>query len=64
MYQEYKDVLQLDKLYNSIKNKYDIAYKELNLEKENTINKFILLVLIISLILNILNFVVLMKMSK
>ena len=24
MYQEYKDVLQLDKLYNSIKNKYDI----------------------------------------
>lgn len=64
IYQEYKNSQELDQIYNSIKNKYDIAYKELNLEKESKINKMILLILAISLLLNIINFAVLMKMSK
>lgn len=64
IYQESKKTLQLDKIYYSIKIKYDIAYKELNLEKESKVNKVILLFLIISLLLNILNFVVLMTMSN
>lgn len=61
IYQEFKNTLQLDKLYISIKNKYDIAYKELNLEKESKVNRVILIILIISLILNVLNFAVLMS---
>ena len=64
VYKEYKKVLELEKTYNSIKNKYDIAYKELNIEKESKVNKFILILLIISLLLNIINFAVLRKMSN
>lgn len=63
IYQESKKALYLDKIYSSIKTKYDIAYKELNLEKESKVNKVILLFLVISLLLNVLNFIVLMKMS-
>lgn len=61
MYQDYKNTLELDKIYSNIKNKYDIAYKERNIEKESKINKFILFALAISLLLNIINFIVLMS---
>ncbi len=58
----YKTTLELDKIYNNLKSKYDLAYKELNIEKTSKINKYILILLILSLLLNLLNFAVLMKM--
>lgn len=63
MYKKYKQVSDLDKIYMNIKNKYDIAYKERNLEKENKINKIILIALVLSLILNIVNFIALMNLK-
>lgn len=49
--------LELEKLYQEVKNKYDIMYKELKIEKNSKINKCILGALIISVGLNIINFI-------
>ena len=53
--------LELEKLYGKLKNEYDLLYKEFNIEKTAKSNKIIMLVLVISLILNIINFVVLLN---
>lgn len=63
IYKKYKNISETEKIYASIKNKYDIAYKELNIEKENKTNKIILGALILSLILNIINFIALMNLK-
>ena len=42
-------------------NKYDVIYKESAIEKENKVNKIVLIALIISLLLNIINLFMLMK---
>ncbi len=54
-------VLELDKEYSNVKNKYDILYKDLNIEKDKRTTIIITIILITSLIFNILNFVVLNK---
>ena len=53
--------LELEKLYWKLKNEYDILYKESNIEKTAKSNKVIMIILITSLILNIINFVVLLN---
>lgn len=50
------DVLELDKTYFEVKNKYDVFYKELNIEKNAKSNTIIVLILIILLIINLINF--------
>ena len=62
IYKKTRNVCEIEKLYNNIKNKFDIAYKELNIEKQTKINKVILAILGISLLLNIVNFIALLKM--
>ena len=59
--QKLQDVFELDSLYNEVKNKYDILYKELNIEKNKTATIVIAIILGISLIFNILNFILLSK---
>ena len=54
-------VLELETEYKEVKNKYDLMYKESELEKNEKINKIILVVLFISLMLNIINFCILLK---
>lgn len=61
IYSKLRHVTEIEKIYNNIKNKFDIAYKELNIEKEKRLNKVILVILGISLILNIINFITLFK---
>lgn len=56
---EFIESLQLDELYKEVKNKYDILYKNLNIKKSNKMNFIILVILIISLILSVYNFVML-----
>lgn len=63
LYKKCKQTAELEKKYITIKNKYDIAYKELNIEKENKINKAILIALAVSLLFNIINFVALMNLK-
>lgn len=56
-----QEVLELEKLYGEVKNKYDILYKDLNIEKNRNSTIAIAIILVISLIFNILNFIVLTK---
>ena len=58
---KWKKVFELEEIYNSIKNKYDVIYKESSIEKENKVNKIVLIALIISLLLNIINLFMLMR---
>ncbi len=55
------ETLELEKLYNQVKNKYDILYKDLNIEKNKTATIIIAIILVSSLVFNILNFIVLMR---
>ncbi len=55
------ETLELENLYAQVKSKYDILYKDLNIEKNRTSTIVIGLVLVASLIFNILNFIVLMR---
>lgn len=59
--QRLQDNFELDKLYIEVKNKYDILYKELNIEKNRKSTIVIAIVLVASLIFNILNFIALMQ---
>lgn len=51
------EVLELDALYLSTKNKYDILYKDLNIEKNRRSTIAIAVILVASLIFNVMNFI-------
>lgn len=54
-----QEALELEKIYGETKNKYDILYKELNIEKNRKSTIIIAIILVASLIFNVLNFIVL-----
>ena len=56
-----KDILEIEKLYNDVKNKYNILYSELKIERNEKMTGFIVLVLISTLIFNIINFILYFK---
>lgn len=62
-YNKWKEVFELENVYNDIKNKYDILYKESRIEKNSKVNKVILVSLIISILLNIVNLITLIRLS-
>lgn len=57
--EKWKKTLELEYLYAEIKNKYDIVYKDLNIEKNRRINYFIITILLGTLAFNIINFILL-----
>ena len=57
-----QETFELEKLYAEVKIKYDTLYKELNIEKDRKTTMIIAVVLVISLLFNILNFIELMNM--
>lgn len=63
-YNKWKEVFELQEIYNEIKNKYDVIYKELNIEKNNKNNKIIFIAFIISICLNIINLITLINILK
>lgn len=63
IYEKWKEELETEKLFEEAKNKFDILYKEANLEKNNKVNKVILGALIVSLIMNIINFIILFNIE-
>ena len=63
LYEMWKEELETKNLFEEAKNKFDILYKEANLEKNNKINKVILAALIVSLIMNIVNFIILFNLE-
>lgn len=56
-----QEVLELGRIYGETKNKYDILYKDLNIEKNRKATIVITLILVASLIFNVLNFIALIK---
>ena len=60
-FQYLKEVLELDSIFYDPKNKYDILYKELNIEKNAKTNIVIAILLIITLIINTLNIIFFIK---
>lgn len=56
LYQNIRKALEVEEQYGKIKSKYDILYRELKIEKTEKWSIFIAIVLVITLILNILNF--------
>ena len=56
-----KEVLEIEKLYNDVKNKYNILYSELKIERNEKMSGFIVLVLIATLVFNIVNFIICLK---
>lgn len=56
-----QEEFELEKLYGEVKSKYDVLYKELNIEKNKKTTIVIAVILVASLVFNILNFVALMR---
>ena len=63
-YSKLGETLELDNLYEEIKTKYEVIYKELNIEKNNHYYAIIVILLIISLAFNTFNIIALMYMSR
>ncbi len=59
-YKTLNRTLELDELYTEIQNKYEVIYKDLNIEKNNTYYSIIVILLIFSLIFNTINIIFLM----
>lgn len=59
-YRTIKRTLELEELYEEIKTKYEIVYKDLNIEKNNSYYSIIIILLIFSLIFNTINILFLM----
>lgn len=56
---KWKETLELKDVFEKIKEQYDIAYKDLNIEKTQKTNRILLAILVGALIFNIVNFVLL-----
>ena len=54
-------IFEIDRLYDKIKVKYDVLYKELNIEKNSKAIIAVAIILVASLIFNILNYIELMS---
>ena len=59
-YKTLNKTLELNELYAEIQNKYEVIYKELNIEKNNNYYSIIVILLIFSLIFNTINIIFLM----
>ncbi len=59
--EELEKTLELDKLYEKVKNQYDVQYKKMKVEKNTKTNKILITILVLSLGLNIINFILLFK---
>ena len=57
-----KESLELETLYEEIQKKYDIIYKELNIEKNNRIYFYMMMMLLVSLIFNTATILVVMAL--
>ena len=60
-YSYVKEALEIERMYNDVKNKYNILYNELKIEKNEKMSGAIILVLIATLIFNIVNFILYFK---
>jgi len=57
------EALELSKVYQLVKDEYDVGYKNQKIEKNITLNKILIGILVISLIFNIINFIMIISNS-
>ena len=62
-YNKWKEIFEIQEIYDGIKNNYEVMYKNLEIEKNNKYNKIILIILAISILLNIFNLITLIKLK-
>lgn len=55
--ESWNEELKINRLFQQLKNEYDLFYKENNLERNNKTNRNIMLILLVALIFNIINFI-------
>ena len=60
-YQKLKEVLELNSIYFDTKNKYDVLYKEMNIERTAKNNVAIIGILLVTLVINLINILFLGK---
>lgn len=53
----WKKALKTDKVFEKVKQKYDIIYKSANIEKNEKSNKWIIISLIVLALINIANYI-------
>ena len=63
-YKTLKKTLEIEELYSDIENKYEILYKDLNIDKNNVYSSLIIILLIFSLIFNTINILFLMYLLR
>lgn len=63
VFEEIKNALELEKIYETAKAQYDISYKNFKMKNGEIVNKIILLLLVASIITNIINFINLYKLK-
>jgi len=63
-YRALKRVLELDDIYDEVKRKYEVIYKDLNIERNNVYYSVIMVLLVISLIFNCINITVLLLSNR
>ena len=61
-YNKWKEIFELKDIYNQIKNRYETMYKELNIENDTKTNKTLAIALVVSLLLNVINFIIVAKL--
>lgn len=61
LYNNYRKALKLDELLEEIKMLFDLEYKKLDIDKAKKTNKILFAILLASLLLNIINFIILLK---
>ena len=62
-YNKWREVFELQEIYDEIKNRYDVIYKDLKIEKNNKDSKVIWFILLISILLNVFNLITMMRLK-
>lgn len=57
LYQDIRNVLEVEEAFSKVKSKYDLLYRELKIEKTEKMSIFIAAVLVVTLFFNILNWI-------
>ena len=58
-----KEVLDIEETYEKTKRQYDLTYKDFRVKDNEKVNKIILVLLLISLLINIINFIAIFKIK-
>ena len=61
-YNKWKEVFELQNIYDEIKKQYEIMYKDLKIDKNSKTNKIIWFLLLVSMLLNLFNLIIWMRL--